>query len=118
MKRIASLLLLLAVASPAAAQPWEADARARGAELDAWGARYEAQAAEAARYQAEARQRLRTLQMQRDTRPTPRVEQQTALRLDAADYDTASRQSADARRRELDARLREMDAWLDATRPH
>ena len=118
MKRIALLLLLAAAATPAAAQSsLDAQAAARSADLQAWGARYDAQAAEAARAQAEARYRIRSIEVERNSRARITYVPADPTLVERIDLESAERQSADASRREFDARMREMNAWLDAARP-
>ena len=121
MKRLIPLLILLA-ATPVAAQPYDPQAEAdrTRAELRAYGAQADAQAANAAAVEAETQARLRRIEAAR-ARPATRPEAydpQTASLMADQTAASADRRAADAAMRDLDARLAEMDAFLaSAARP-
>ena len=121
MKRLVLLLAVLA-ATPAAAQSYDpqADADRTRAELRAWGAQADVQAANAAAYEAESQATLRRIEAAR-ARPAPRPDAYDPLTVSLmADQQAAfaDRRAADMAMRDLDARLAEMDAFLaSAARP-
>lgn len=120
MKRLVLLLAVFA-AAPAAAQSYDpqADADRTRAELRAYGAQADAQAANAAAYEAESQATLRRIEAVR-ARPAPRPDAYDPLTASLMADQTAAaadRRAADAAMRDLDARLAEMDAFLAAARP-
>lgn len=117
MKRFLPLLIGLAIAAPAVAQPAydpQAEADRSRAQLQSYGAQYDAQAAQAAANEAQTQLTLRRIEAARarpDVGPQA-YDPQTAVLQGSIEADAAQRRSADAEMRELDARLREMDAFL------
>lgn len=122
MKRVLPLLIAFAVATPVAAQPAydpQAEAARTRAELQAYGAQYDAQAAAAQANEAQTQLTLRRIEAARARpRPGPQAyDPQTAVLVAGQQAASAEARSADAAMRELDAQLQSMDAFLDAARP-
>jgi hypothetical protein len=126
MKRALIALIALAAATPALAQnrdpggyQAQADADRTRAALRAYGATYDAQAANAAAVNAETQATLRRIEAAR-ARPLPgpqAYDAQTAAILADSQAAAADRRAADAAIRDLDAQLQQMDAYLNQARP-
>lgn len=117
MHRLLPALIALVLAVPAAAQTAydpQAEADRTRAQLQSWGAQYDAQAAQAAAIEAQTQLTLRRIEAAR-ARPAvgPQAYDPDAAVLQGSiEADAAARRSADAELRELDAQLRQMDAFL------
>jgi hypothetical protein len=127
MKRaLIALFLLAAAATPALAQnrdpggyDAQADADRTRATLNAYGAQYDAQAANAAAFQAQSQATIRRIEADRNQPPIrPQVyDPQAAATAADADAAAAQHRASDAALRNLDAQLQQMDAYLDQARP-